>query len=212
LSAPAKPRTRTLLAIVAVWLCVVVAGLGLLFAHSVAPGSTAEAPEEWPDDSVLSLDAERHTLVFVAHPQCVCTRASVAELARLVARLDGKLRTQVLFVRPDGTREEWERSDLWLSANAITNVDVVADPDGREAERFGARTSGQAYLFAPTGALLFAGGITASRGHEGPSLGRDRIVTLVEHGAADGDASDVFGCALFENDDADTWVRWVRQL
>jgi hypothetical protein len=122
------------------------------------------------------------------------------------------VRTQVLFVRPDGTREEWERSDLWITANAIANVDVIADPDGREAERFGARTSGQAYLFAPGGELLFAGGITASRGHEGPSLGRDRIVALVEQGAADGEASDVFGCALFEDDEADAWVRWVRAL
>jgi hypothetical protein len=117
--------------------------------------------------------------------------------------------THVLVVRPEA---DWENTDLWRTTTAIEGVNVIADPDGHEAELFGARTSGQVYLYAPSGELLFEGGITSSRGHEGPSVGRDRIIALVTGDDAADENSDVFGCALDEEDDSDVWVRWMRGL
>ena len=78
----------------------------------------------------------------------------------------------------------------------IPGVRVLVDVDGREAARFGARTSGTVLVYSPHGALLFAGGITASRGHSGDNLGRDAVVTILDRGQPDRTATPVFGCPL----------------
>lgn len=52
-------------------------------------------------------------------------------------------------------------------------------------------------LFDSEGDLLFSGGITPSRGHEGANVGTRRIVDLVERGDTDRNVANVFGCGLF---------------
>jgi hypothetical protein len=44
--------------------------------------------------------------------------------------------------------------------------------------------------------LLFQGGITASRGHEGENAGENAIVAIVNGRAAPQNKTLVFGCAL----------------
>jgi hypothetical protein len=110
--------------------------------------------------------------------------------------LRGRVAGRVLFVRPAGLPEGWEQTDTWRTAQAIPGVTVAVDPDGVEAARFGARTSGQVLLYGEDGRLLFSGGITPIRGHGGASAGQERIVSLVTTGRADAATSRVFGCAL----------------
>jgi hypothetical protein len=120
----------------------------------------------------------------------------------------GKLVTTILLLRPTDAPEGWERTSLWHAAASIPGVTVVADNDGAESRRFGAATSGQALLYAADGRLLFAGGITESRGHGGDNAGRSAIVSLVRSGSALLGAGQpelqtpVYGCPLF--DPADT--------
>ena len=104
----------------------------------------------------------------------------------------------VLFVKPEGFEEDWEKTDLWQSALMIPGVHVSVDDKGIEAERFGSQTSGQAILYGADGQLLFSGGITAARGHEGDNEGRETIVALITTGAAERRETPVFGCPLFE--------------
>src|SRR5262249_29850459 len=137
-------------------------------------------------------------LVMLAHPMCPCTRASLAELARLSRRLEGRVTTHVLFIRPDGTPDSWAHSDLWDLARAIPGVEAVEDPGAREAARFGGMTSGQVLLYGADGHLQFAGGITSARGHEGDNPGSDRIVDWVTRGRAELAQSPVFGCPLHD--------------
>jgi hypothetical protein len=120
----------------------------------------------------------------------------VSELARLMAEVDGGLQARVLFLRPKGMEEGWERTDLWRRAAAIPGVRVAADPDGIEAARFGATVSGQVVAYDADGRLLFAGGVTGARGHEGDNAGRARLVALLRTGTADSRRSRVFGCSL----------------
>jgi hypothetical protein len=115
-----------------------------------------------------------------------------------MARIDGLVSAHVVFVRPEGTADTWERTGLWASAARIPGVTVHADPNGRATAAFGAFTSGQVLLYSARGELLFAGGITPGRGHMGDNVGLTRIVSLVRSGAADRSASSVFGCPLFE--------------
>jgi hypothetical protein len=131
-----------------------------------------------------------------AHPRCSCTRASLAELSQLIARHRGLFHAKVLFAQPEGAGESWLRSDTLESARRLAGVEVRIDAAGFEARQFGSATSGQVLLYSSAGRLLFSGGITASRGHEGDNLGRARVAALIRGDAPDRQVSPVFGCAL----------------
>jgi hypothetical protein len=136
------------------------------------------------------------TLVLLMHPQCPCSRASVAELARLLARVGDRVDTHVLVLAPANQTEHWVRSDLWRAAEALPSVRMTMDARGQEARRFGAMTSGQTLLYDGGGRLQFSGGITVSRGHEGDSVGRTALESLIAGLPAAATATPVFGCSL----------------
>jgi len=179
------------------WASLAVTGFWLLSAHETTPGEASAAAARWPEDSPLVRDPERPTLLLFAHPSCPCTRATVGELNRLMAQCQGRVAATVVFFKPSDTADQWERTDLWRSAAAIPGVAVRVDVDGRDAARFGARTSGTLLVYATDGRLLFGGGITASRGHAGDNLGRDAVVTLLHQGQPERTTTPVFGCPLF---------------
>ncbi len=191
----------SLILLLATWVAALVLAMKVLFDHENAAGAPAAAPQRWPAQSFLSVHPGRFQLVMLAHPRCPCTRASLSELERLMARIGNRVSASVLFVKPStGLADEWVFTDLWRAAERIDGVKPVLDDGGREATLFGAKTSGQVVLYSPRGELLFAGGITPSRGHEGDNVGRERIVSLVERGAAERAVSTVFGCALFDGE------------
>lgn len=177
------------------WVAAVAVGLHGLLNYESTPGSVAAVPREWPGSKV-PLTGDRMTLVMLAHPHCPCTRASVGELAEVMARVQGKAAAYVLFSQPIAAAGDWEDTALRRSAAAIPGVTVLSDLEGAEARRFGAETSGHTLLFAPDGRLLFSGGITQSRGHAGDNAGASAIVSLA-HGETPGRGETfVFGCSL----------------
>jgi hypothetical protein len=180
----------------AVWAFMTAAGLRVLLKYENQPGPTNVAPARWPGDSAIVPSQDLPTLVMLAHPHCPCTRASIEELNRLMAQAQGRVRTYVLFIKPTGSTEDWEKTDLWQSAARIPGVTVIVD-DGGEAKHFNAETSGQTALYDVEGRLLFSGGITASRGHSGDNAGRSAIVSLLNTGTAEITETSVFGCPLF---------------
>jgi hypothetical protein len=197
-----KPRTATnrapwLCLATAVWLGAAATGLSALWKYDNAPGEEANAPDRWPDGSTLARTPGQPTLILLAHPQCSCTPASLAELAEVLARAHARPNTYVLFLKPQGFTNDWVESDLWKTAAAIPGVTLLRDDDGREAQRFGSATSGQTLLYDADGALQFSGGITGSRSHAGDNAGRRSLVALLNGGNADRRATDVFGCPLF---------------
>jgi hypothetical protein len=179
------------------WLLMVGAGIGLLWSYESTPGTAAATPERWPAASRIEPAAGRATLVMLAHPHCPCTRASINELARLMTQARGRVTAYVLFVKPRGFSDGWEQTDLWASAAAIPGVTVVRDDEGAEAARFHAATSGQSVLYDAAGNLLFSGGITDARGHEGDNAGRTALVSLLTSGEPDERGTPVYGCPLF---------------
>ena len=180
-----------------VWLIAAAAGLAVLWAYDNAPGEGATAPPTWPTGTALVRATEQPTLILLAHPQCSCTRASLAELAEALARATIRPKTYVLFLNPEGVSDEWAVSDLWRIAAAIPDVTVVRDDAGTEARRFGVSTSGQTLLYDNAGKLLFAGGITGARAHPGDNDGRRSIVALLNRQSPARTATNVFGCSLF---------------
>ena len=191
------PKNLWVAAVAAVWLASAVAGLYVLWTYDNRPGVAATASEQWPTASRLVSATDRATLVFVAHPQCTCTRASLGELAEALARTTSKPKTYVVFVKPSSMPEGWEKSDLWETASHLPNTTIVRDDDGREAEIFGAATSGQTFVYDAAGTLQFSGGITASRAHAGDNEGRSSVVALLNHLQSNRPSTNVYGCSLF---------------
>lgn len=182
------------------WGVGVLVGMGLLAAYRAEPGKPAEPPSTWPAESRLSLDPEKLTLVMIVHPHCSCSHASIGELARLMADAGGELIAHVVFARPEGVPEGWERTGLWKRAKIIPGVRVWADEGAAEASRFGARTSGQTCVYDPEGTLCFSGGLTPSRAHEGNSIGRDAILALARGTEPATRESAAYGCSIREED------------
>jgi hypothetical protein len=187
-----------LLTVVLGWGLGIVAGCFALWNHAGTPGSQQVGTPVWPEETLLHRDAHRHTLVIFAHPHCPCTRASLRELERLVSQAEGLLEVQIAFLQPPGMSADWVYTDLWQSAKAIPKTSVTVDSKGIEARRFGARTSGEAFLYDTRSRLIFQGGITPARGHEGDSAGRTAIYRWVANQPAESRAP-VFGCPLFDS-------------
>jgi hypothetical protein len=185
-----------------VWLAGVGTGLWALWGYDNRPGVTANAPGRWPAETALTRSTDGATLLFIAHPQCTCTRASLDELAEILAHASShRPRTYVLFLKPSSVDAGWEQTDLWTRAAALPNVTVLRDDDGVEARRFGVETSGQTLLYDDRGTLIYSGGITGSRGHAGENAGELALVALLTRGRADRSNANVFGCSLFSTAD-----------
>ena len=194
------PAGRWLLAVLAtLWLAACAAGLWVVWSWDNKPGESARAQTLWPADSALTRDPAGPTLVMLVHPQCTCSRASLTELAELLARARPRPRTFVLFLKPAGVADGWERSDLWQTASGLAGVTVVRDDQGALAARFGAATSGQTFLYDARGTLQFSGGITGARAHAGDNAGRSSLVAMLSASDAPiASRTSVFGCPLFD--------------
>ena len=183
------------------WTAAIVCGGKRVLTYASIPGSAGLAPEEWPADTTLSWPRDRMLLLVFIHPQCPCSRSSVANLARISAQCGNRLQIQVLSVAPADAPEGWKLSESIREASTIPTTRVISDVAGREAGRFGALTSGSALLYDLDGRLAFAGGLTPARGHEGDCVGSDAVISLVRSGCAEHARSPVFGCPLFSNAD-----------
>ncbi len=173
-----------------IWVALVVGGFGFIEIYQNKPGKPAIAPAVTPSKSKLP-----QLLVFL-HPQCPCSRATVAELARIVALTKCRIETKAYVYSPREEGPKWAMTDIYQSARAIPEVSVELDTDGKVSRSFGVFTSGQVLLYSPEGRLVFSGGITATRGHEGDSDGKDAVINYVRTGKAGVKSTHVFGCSL----------------
>lgn len=181
----------------ALWISAAVFGAGLLAAYSLQAGAKGDVVSEWPTSSRLAR-AKQPTLLVFLHPDCSCSRATVNELDRLLARVGGAVETVAIFIRPKGWSDDRLKSGLWELAKQIPNVMTIVD-DGKEAALFGAKTSGHAALFSKEGRLLFEGGITGSRGHEGDNVGRASLEDILRNRKSLVASTDVYGCGIFDS-------------
>ena len=180
----------------ATWLAALAFGGRTLFRYETTPGRVGSVAPTWPSVSIVPRQTDKPTLLMFAHPHCPCTRASIGELAQIMAHALGKVNAYVLFVKPPNAGADWDDTDLRSSAAAIPSVTVVTDENGKEAARFGAETSGHTLVFDRNGTLVFTGGITASRGHAGDNAGESAVLAALNQQAVDRARTPVFGCSL----------------
>ncbi len=189
-------QTRYLWSFTVLWLATVTSGLLGLTIYSITPGEPALAGPNWAADSGIPFDCRRHNLLVFLHPRCPCSRATVAELERIIASTEERAAVTIVFIPPERMPQGWESTAISRAANAIYGARVVTDRGGVLTRRFGAATSGQVLLYEKSGRLVFQGGITGSRGHEGDNAGRAAVIRAI-NGAGNVDTSTpVFGCKL----------------
>ena len=174
-----RPPGKLVLIAGLVWASLLAAGFSLLAREEFTPVMAAAVLSTFPAHSVLALAPDVPTLIFFAHPRCPCTRASMHELVDLMASLPHKVAVTVVFALPAGVAPHWEQGELWQEAATIPGIHVTTDRDGEESRRFGVKGSGHVLLYQPSGQLVFSGGITSSRGHEGDNPGRAAVISLI---------------------------------
>jgi hypothetical protein len=176
-----------------VWLGLIGAGVAVAVRHQTTAGEAGTAPASWPAASrIPAARPGASRLVMFVHPRCPCTRASLHELAAVVDAVRDRAEVAIVFLSPDGVAPDWAETDRLDFARSIPGASILTDA-GPEFSRFGAKTSGFTVVYAPDGRLLFAGGITSGRAHEGVNVGRNQVIARVL-GAGTPTTHAVFGC------------------
>jgi hypothetical protein len=179
------------------WGGLVLASMAALTRYQFRPGiSSSAVSDQWPKTAHIARDGSRLTLVMFLHPQCPCSRATVDELAELMSRESDRLSVQVEFVVPPHAPAGWESGDLLKQARAIPGVTTSIDLGEADARAFGATTSGDVNVYDSAGMLVFKGGITDGRGHEGDNAGLDAVLALSRGQRPQVIRTLVFGCPL----------------
>lgn len=190
--------------VISVWLVLSCAGLAVFNRYEFTPGRSAQPAAVWPRNAPVKLDDHRLTLLLAAHPHCACSNETVAQLQQLLLQYPGRAVAHVFFFTPAGADADWASGSLWSAAQSLPDSSVSVDVAGAQAARFDAHTSGQLLVYTPEGRLVFAGGITTSRGHgDGWNVGLERLSALLAGQpapAAGLPQSPVYGCSLDEPD------------
>ena len=120
----------------------------------------------------------------------------MAELERLSADCSEDIALYIVFVVLPETQPTWERSRLVTATRRLPEARVCIDFGGAEATRFHATTSGETRFYTTDGRLLFHGGITVSRGHEGSNVNLDRLRAAIAGRSDELHTAPVYGCPL----------------
>lgn len=179
--------------VAAAWLGAVSGGFVLANVYSARPGTSAEAPSRWPAQSRIARHEGRTTVVLFVHPLCPCTRATLRELQRILARGTTAIDVAVVLAGSP-LQPSVSGTDEAVVTGVLPSAKVLVSE--AEARVFSAATSGQVVAYDEHGALVFAGGITSARGHEGPSRGGDDLLRIARGERPMRSQARVFGCAL----------------
>lgn len=191
-------------ALFTLWFVGSLAGLHALMDYSAQAGGVAAVHESWPQGSSLPRSSKKHLVLFV-HPGCSCTKATLSEFSRLMSRpLAKDLTAEVVFMKTPKLEALFSENPLVKKASRVPRTTISFDPGGEEAKLFGAETSGMSYLYGEGGNLLFAGGLTMARGHEGRSTGIDAVEDHLSNKIGRRIAA-VFGCDIFDEEKFLTW-------
>ena len=180
------------------WILLIILSLGLLINYETKPALLTDAVKYWPSLTQFIQKNNTYKLVMVVHPYCSCSRASLRELSLIMARIhEAPVSTYLLFYRSKASAVAWTKSRLWEKALQLENVQLIDDADGKLSKLFNASISGQTLLYEPSGRLVFNGGITPSRGHEGDNSGINAIVAIITKGITKTHKTFVYGCPIF---------------
>ncbi len=195
-AAAPRPRRGWILCLLGVlWAVGVAVGVGWNWRYAAGPTAPGAPAAFWPEHSRIARAPGAPAILMFAHPECPCSRASLAELERVLARAPAGASATVVFMGSSA-------SGLVERARAIEGLAIHHDHDGSETARFGAASSGHVLGYDAEGRLQFTGGVTPSRGHEGATEARAVLLALLRNEPGEGAELPVYGCGLRRPEDA----------
>jgi hypothetical protein len=149
-------------ALTILWALLVVAAFITVLRYSTNAGALATPPQH-------IVDAPQTVMAhFFVHPKCPCTLASAEMLDRVLTRAGitrpGTVTAHIF--QPTAVDHRWARTELVARLERIPAVRCIPDLDGSLSRAFGITTSGHLLVYVAD-ELIFTGGITPSRAHEG---------------------------------------------
>jgi hypothetical protein len=178
------------------WGGVVVVALAGLEYFVARPGDSGAPPCDWPAQTAITRDFNGPTVVVFVDPKCPCTQATMANLERCLARCPRFPTTRIVVLSENVGLFEGSLDDSARRLAARPEVALIWSGDGSETRRFGVKTSGEVLVYALDGRLVFDGGITPARGHQGDSPGCDAIRKLSAGEPIEYHSATVFGCSV----------------
>lgn len=193
---PTRASATWVWIVLPLWSIACVTAFGALWRYGNTPGDPGGKPVGWKVPASLHVSSDRPTLLVFAHPKCPCTRATMSAIERLQRNVPGGFETQVVFFEPPDADPSWRRTGLWERAGRLREARVVPDPGGSLAADAGASVSGSVAVVDRDGRLLFWGGLTSSRSHEGDSAGSLAVQAILRGEQARTDRTPVYGCEI----------------
>lgn len=198
-----RRKTRVVLALGVFSLATTASGTLALVKFNWTPGrdEPTRVGNRWPALSNIQRSKGRGELLVFVHPLCTCTRATIAELSNTLRGAMAGEKPEITFLvyRPN-LSAGWSRKETERQASSIPGVRFIWDDGGVEAHKLGAQVSGLVLLYDTAGSLRFRGGVTESRGHEGPNAGILLLQQALNKSevAAESrtDRTRVYGCSL----------------
>lgn len=132
------------------------------------------------------------TLLFL-HPECPCSDASIYEITQM-QKLNSEMNFKIIISYPKNTYNKWvssNRAKRQLLKNK--SIELIDDKNNVLSDAFGASTSGVTLIFKEENNLVFAGGITPSRGHLGRTIAHEIIK---EASLFSFTKNEVYGCSI----------------
>ena len=191
-----KIKEFTLVLFVTIWAILLGIGFVWMSDYSSRPGLSAKFNAKIPTEYFQKSTENLPQLFLFLHPKCSCSLATLGELEHLVADNQNRVEITVFFYKPMEESDDWVKTNLWYRTRRISSSVKMVILTEDEIEKFGVITSGQTLLYDGDGNLIFSGGITVARGHEGKSIGRETIENYLQTGNISVHETPVFGCLL----------------
>lgn len=182
------------------WLAACVVASYLAMRYDFQPGALGTSQAHWADGSDLQPGMGQITVLAFLHPRCDCTAATIKQLVWAFRQQPQARLIAVLFVPPEPyDAKAWKDGAYERNLrDNVPGVQIVFDPGGKTADRFGAFTSGTLLVYDRQGQEIFRGGITGRRGGEEDNPGLRQFMRALAEDQRNGTPrqTSVFGCSL----------------
>lgn len=150
--------------------------------------------------SELRRTDSKKLLVFY-HPHCPCTAASLRNLQRINSSLVSERKIYAFAFHPQDEPVTWIESPTTKLLRGIPNITIIPDREAIACQAFGLSTSGHMLVYDEAQRLIFSGGITPGRGHEGDCQSSFDLRQKINGEKSTLNYWPVYGCSIVESEE-----------
>ena len=135
------------------WLLIIAAFLFSLLKYQYQTNAKsslnqANSPMYTNLENTFNLDSDTNKLFVFLHSECVCSEASLDELAKIFANLNKYPDLYFIFSQPEGFKPDIKKSKLWDQAIKFAAKEYYIDLDAKLVKDLSLISSGTVLYFA----------------------------------------------------------------